>query len=64
MEDNNDHNGCAKLLVDSFGTSEEQDAITVIANDYSKRGFMEEHELIKRYEITKKYFRLLYEISK
>ena len=64
LENNNDHNKCALLLVKNFGTQEEVDMIMEIFSNHMKRGHILHEEVKKRYEISNKYYKLLHKATK
>jgi hypothetical protein len=63
LEDNNDHNEAAKLLVDQFGTEEERAIIEGITVRHNRRGYITDEDRTLRYKTSQKYFHLLKAIS-
>lgn len=59
LEDNNDHNGCASLLVDTFGTDEEKQTMKEIIARHEKLGFITSEDIDLRYKISQKYYPII-----
>ena len=64
LENNNDHNKCALLLVKNFGTQEEVDRIMEIFSNHTKRGHILYEEQQERFKISNKYYELLHKATK
>ena len=64
LENNNDHNEAAMLLVRQFGTQEEAEKIANIMKEHERRGFILQEEIDVRRGISQKYYKLLHELNK
>lgn len=60
LENNNDHNCCAMLLLKAFGTQKEIDAMNEIIYQHKKRGHILQEEIDERRNMTQKYYKLLH----
>jgi len=63
LEDNNDHNEAALLLVKTFGTQDEVNAIERIKIMHERRGHILQEEIDKRRTISQKYYKLLHKLN-
>jgi len=63
LENNNDHNDCALLLVKNFGTQDEIDTIKSIIIKHERRGHILQEEIDERYAVSQKYYKLLHTLS-
>jgi hypothetical protein len=61
LEDNNDHNEAAMLLIKAFGTQDEVDQLKSIMAAHRQNGYMLASDIDIRYNISQKYYKLLHE---
>lgn len=59
LEDKNYHTEAAQLLVNTYGTVEEQDQMDGIAARHEKNGSIDSADYYKRYELSQKYYNLI-----
>ena len=59
LENNNDHNEAALLLIKKFGTQEEVDRMERIKINHQRRGHILHEEVQERYQLSHKYYKLL-----
>lgn len=59
LEENNDCDGAAQLLVDNFGTESAQQIIRDITARHEKLGYITNEDRTLRYETSNKYYKLL-----
>ena len=60
LENNNNHNECALLLVKNFGTQEEIDIIESIIIIHKRRGHILQEEIDLRRTVSQKYYKHLF----
>jgi hypothetical protein len=60
LESNNNHNDCAILLAQNFGTKDEVETLEKIKSVHLKRGHILFEEIDVRREISSKYYKLLF----
>lgn len=59
LENINDHTGAAMLLVNTFGTKEEQEIMKGIKARHMANGSITEEDYRLRFETSNKYYKLL-----
>jgi len=59
LEDNNDHNEAAALLVNNFGTDDEKQTMKEIIARAEKQNGMTSEDIKLRYEISQKYYPII-----
>ncbi len=60
LENSNNHNEAALLLVKNFGTKDEVEKLEKIKKDHEARGHILYEEQKLRYEIAQKYYTYLF----
>jgi len=60
LEAANEHNKAAQLLVDKFGTAEEQKIIRDLTKKVNRRGHLLAEEFKLRFETAQKYYKQLH----
>jgi hypothetical protein len=59
LEDINDHNGAAKLLIMKFGTKDEMKIMNEIIDRHKAQGFMTPEDIKLRYKLSQKYYKII-----